>query len=353
MNREPAADEPKQPADTRRRLRFWGLLPSVDPAERREVLGSLFIPRSEMSVRLFRFAILMALSVVIASFGILNDSSAVVIGAMLIAPLMTPILGLAASAVMGWPTRLSAAAIQVAVASAGAVALAFAVSFLSPDDALLVLPKELVSRTSPTPWDLGIALAAGAAGAYVLIHRAELAALPGVAVAVALVPPLAVIGISLELGEGAMAAGALWLYLTNLAGIVLAAMVVFILTGFIPEMQMKRMGRQIRLGFIVAGLAVVVVLVPLAINSQEIISSARSDASLADQVSDWLGDETTLDVIDIETQGTDVFVTLAGPETPPPVQSLADSMADRLGDTGAVTVDWVESVEETARPATE
>ena len=343
-------DERKQPDRKRPPGRLWGLLPSLDPAQRREVLGSLFFPRSERREGLTRFAVLLTLSVVIASYGILSDSSAVVIGAMLIAPLMTPILGMAAALVMGWWRRFALVGIQVAAATGGVVALSLFTSILIPDDAITILPNELTARTSPTLLDLGIALAAGAAGAYVLIHRAELAALPGVAVSVALVPPLVVVGLSLELGEGDMAKGALWLYLTNQAGIVLAAMVVFILNGFIPERQMQRVGRRIRLGLIVATLAVLVVLIPLAINSEQIVSSARSDASIADQIGDWLGDETRLEVVELETPGHDIIVTLAGPEMPPPGQLLEDSMIDRLGDDGTLTIRWVESFEEIFGP---
>ncbi len=211
--------------------KFWSLKRQVDPSVRREVLGSLFFIGPRLRPYLIRFSVLLGLSVVIASFGILEDSTAVVIGGMLIAPLMTPVLGIAAATVMAWPRRLGTAVVQVAVASAGAIALAWLVALTTPDGVYaLVLPGELVSRTEPTLLDLGIAIAAGAAGAYVLVHKESVSALPGVAVAVALVPPLAVVGISLGFANYDDAGGAMLLYITNLAGIVLAAMVVFMLT---------------------------------------------------------------------------------------------------------------------------
>ncbi len=330
--------------------RFWSLLPQVDPSVRREVLGSLFFSGPRLRRYLIRFTVLLSLSVLIASWGILDDSTAVVIGGMLIAPLMTPVLGIAAATVMAWPRRLGTAVLQVAVATAGAIGMAWLVSLLFPDGVYaLVLPGELLSRTEPTLLDLAIALAAGAAGAYVLVHKESVSALPGVAVAVALVPPLAVVGISLGFGNYDDAGGAMLLYITNLAGIVLAAMVVFVLTGFVPEFQIRRGFKEIRLGFVVAAISVLVISVPLLANSLVVVNDARDQAAVRGAVENWLGDEPSLEVVELEVSGNDVTVNLMGPEQPPPAASLGTELASALGGDVNVTVGWIMLVEESTR----
>lgn len=330
--------------------RFWSLLPQVDPSVRREVLGSLFFSGPRLRRYLIRFTVLLSLSVLIASWGILDDSTAVVIGGMLIAPLMTPVLGIAAATVMAWPRRLGTAVLLVAVATAGAIGMAWLVSLLFPDGVYaLVLPGELLSRTEPTLLDLAIALAAGAAGAYVLVHKESVSALPGVAVAVALVPPLAVVGISLGFGDYDDAGGAMLLYITNLAGIVLAAMVVFVLTGFVPEFQIRRGIKEIRLGFVVAAISVLVISVPLLANSLLVVNDARDQAAVRGAVENWLGDEPSLEVVELEVSGNDVTVNLMGPEPPPPAASLGTELASTLGGDVNVTVGWIKLVEESTR----
>ena len=334
--------------------KFWSLSRQVDPSVRREILGSLFFIGPRQRPYLIRFSILLGLAVLIASLGILDDSTAVVIGAMLVAPLMTPVLGVAAATVMAWPRRLGTALLQVAIASAGAIALAWLVALVMPDGVYaLVLPDELVSRTEPTLLDLGIAIAAGATGAYVLVHKDALSALPGVAVAVALVPPLAVVGISLGLGNYDDARGAMLLYITNLAGIVLAAMVVFVLTGFVPEFQIRRGFKEIRLGFVVAAISVIGISAPLITNSVLVVNDSRDQAAVRGAVEKWLGDDPSLEVVELDVSGNDVTVGLVGPEPPPPAASLGTDLAGALGGDVNVTVGWVKEVKESTGPQSE
>jgi uncharacterized hydrophobic protein (TIGR00271 family) len=327
----------EHPADKRSRL--FGLLPQVSPERRHEILGSLFFTGPALRPYLIRFNILLALSVTIATFGIVADSVAVVIGAMLIAPLMTPVLGIAAGNITGSTRRLTITYVHVLVASVGAIFLAWLLAEIIPDDQFaLVLPAELLARTEPTPFDMGIALAAGAAGAFVLVQKEALAAAPGTAIAVALVPPLAVVGISLSIGEYSDALGALILYLTNLAGIVLAAMVVFALMGFIPENLFRTKGKQIRLGFIAALIAVVIVYIPLALNSRVLVSQAQGRAETSSAIQEWLGEDTDTEVFGFDEDQNEITVNLAGQDEPPPVDGLA-----KLLDTDKeVRVRWAE-----------
>ncbi|MGD8634643.1 MAG: amino acid permease, partial [Anaerolineales bacterium] len=144
------------------------------------------------------FFVMMGLSAVIATYGLLQGSTAVIIGAMLVAPLFTPILALSLAIVQG-DIRLLRLAIEAALKGIVlAVGLAVALSALSP---LRVVTSEIAVRTSPNLFDLAVALASGAAGAYALAREDVAAALPGVAIAAALVPPLGVIGVGLALGD--------------------------------------------------------------------------------------------------------------------------------------------------------
>ncbi len=170
-----------------------------DVDERKRVLGELFFEGPEWRPFLSRFIVLTVLSTTLAAFGLIADSAAVVIGAMLIAPLMTPILATAASLVHGQVGRLAVSLLVLSGGTLLAIAAGWGVSWLA--GATLTaeeLTPELLSRAAPSLLDLGVAIAAGLAAGYVITHSRAGSSLPGVAIAVALVPPLATAGVSLE-----------------------------------------------------------------------------------------------------------------------------------------------------------
>ena len=191
----------------------------ISPEERRAVLDAVALRQTKAS--LWRFAVLQILAVTIAVMGLVTDSAAVVIGAMLVAPLMSPIMGVAASLSMGWIARAARTMLLVLVAAAGSVALAYLLTSFVPGSGLTA---EVLARTSPGATDMVVALAAGLAGAYATVRPNVSASLAGVAVAVALVPPLAAVGVALQAGEMGLAQGALLLFFTNLSAIVLAVL---------------------------------------------------------------------------------------------------------------------------------
>ena len=175
------------------------------------------------------FAILF-LSGAIATLGLVLNSTAVVIGAMLVAPLLGPLLGLSLALAVGDGRLFVQTAATVLLGAAGIVALAALLTWLLP---FQTVTDEIAARTRPTTLDLAIAVFSGLAGAVVTASReARLSAsIPGVAVAVALVPPLGVAGFGLAVGQWPIAQGALLLFGANLAGIVLSGMGVFLLIG--------------------------------------------------------------------------------------------------------------------------
>ena len=206
------------------------------------------IARKAASIPSMSFFFLLVLSSAIATFGLLANSAPAIIGAMIIAPLMTPIMGLSYGVIqLSW-SQIVRSLITVVLG----VLVVVAISFLSSRFIdIRVTGTEMLSRAFPTLLDLGVAMAAGAAGAFVLSRESIRNSIAGVAIAVALVPPLAVVGIGLALGRRAtadiglsfrevglfaggsdIAAGAFVLFLTNLAAIILVAGMVMSYQGY-------------------------------------------------------------------------------------------------------------------------
>ncbi|MDD2902584.1 MAG: DUF389 domain-containing protein [Syntrophales bacterium] len=183
-----------------------------------------------------RFYALVATSTLIAAFGLIANSVAVIIGAMVVAPLMTPIFGMALALVRG-NAKLLGRALQ---AETLGVILAIGVSaiFGSLPLALEVTP-EMLARTQPTLLDMLVAVLAGFAGAYATIDEHLSPALPGVAIAVAVVPPLANAGLCLAVGAYLGMYGSMLLFLANLLSILLVSTVVFIASGLAKQIELE------------------------------------------------------------------------------------------------------------------
>jgi uncharacterized hydrophobic protein (TIGR00271 family) len=172
----------------------------------------------------------LTLSGAIATLGLALDSAAVVIGAMLVAPLLAPVVGLALSLAIG-DGRLAVQTGAIVLGSTLVVILVgAALTYALPFHTITL---EISARTRPTTLDLVIAVFSGLVGAVVTVARRSRlsAAIPGVAIAVALIPPLAVAGFGIGVGRGELIRGSLLLYGANLAGIVLSGMAVFLLVG--------------------------------------------------------------------------------------------------------------------------
>lgn len=273
------------------------------------------------------FAALMSFATAIATFGVKADSTAVVIGAMLIAPLMSPIMALSASILMGWPDKAMLAGRRVAVGVMIGVGGAFLMSMISPEFSSITANSEVLSRTSPTILDLLIALAAGAAGGYAMTHPEVGNSLPGVAIAVALAPPLAVVGYSLEELEFGFALGAFLLFLTNLVGIIVAAGVAYIVSGYSPWSHLSERADQAKRSVALIAVSVGIVAVPLAIIGDGIIQQTTTRSAVNELVEDWL-DDADYEVTRVHVTGDEYTVELIGSGALPDQQELADSIAE-------------------------
>jgi uncharacterized hydrophobic protein (TIGR00271 family) len=165
----------------------------------------------------------------IATFGLLENSAAVIIGAMIIAPLLAPIQALSFGVLDGSIRDIRASCISLVAGSVLAVGVS---TFLSHAIGLTILGSEVMSRTRPNLLDLGIAVAAGFVGGFARTRPSISNTIAGTAIAVALMPPLCVLGIGLASGDGHIASGSLLLFVTNLCGITLASTLVFFFAGY-------------------------------------------------------------------------------------------------------------------------
>lgn len=308
---DPSAD-PATLAETTTAVTDYLRTLDVGEETRSEVEQGLFFEGSTSLERTWRFVALMSFSTAIATFGITSDSTAVVIGAMLVAPLMTPILGMAASIVSGWSTRFLRSGGLVLVGIGIAIVLSFLLSRYVGGFLDVERNTQIASRVAPTLVDLAIAVAAGAAGAYANARRDVADSLPGVAIAVALVPPLSVVGTTLQAGELDMAIGAFLLFATNLVGIIVAAAVTFFLLGLTPWFRLEAEAKSIGRSFGTAVLALGLIAIPLALSGEDLLTSATTQASIDRVVDDFLAD-TDYQAISTNLRSGYVEVVVAGP----------------------------------------
>ena len=307
------------------------------------MLDELFPDDHRQTQYVKRFAVLIVLSTMIAAFGLLANSAAVVIGAMLVAPLMTPMLALSASLIYAQLRRFVGALLLVIFGTIAAIAVGWLVTFIAsggitPD----ALDSEILARTSPALLDLGIAVAAGLAGGYVLTHKGSMSSLPGVAIAVALVPPLATVGVTLRLGATDLALGALLLYSTNLIAIVLSASIVMLMSGFVPDhvRQLARGKMGIRL--LPWVVALIVVAVPLGVHTKAVVEEESFTRLVYQNVAQWDPRATILDLdTSIARDRATVVITVATSGDGRPAWELAQLIADSRGIDVDVDIDFL------------
>lgn len=284
-------------------IRLRQFMRALPTGRRTEVLEEL----DQASSPGFDFFLLVVLSCSIATFGLITDSAAVIIGAMLVAPLMSPILGLSLASVAGKQRMFRRAGGALVEGVLVAVVLSALLAWLThvlPFDILIVIPGEVMARTRPSPFDLGIALAGGAAAAYALAQPRISAALPGVAIATALMPPVCTVGIGIALGNSQVALGAALLFLTNLAAISLAGIVVFAALGFRPQNIRDTWHRIPRSLFVSAGL-VLVTAVPLVILTLRLVAQAQLSQDVREAVIAEIADLPDAQLVDAAIENSD------------------------------------------------
>ncbi|HXL35602.1 MAG TPA: DUF389 domain-containing protein [Ktedonobacteraceae bacterium] len=274
---------------------------------------------------------MLLLATVIATYGVLSNSTATVIGAMIVAPLMGPIMATTSAVVMGsLPRALRAFALTV-VGIIAVIIFSYLLSWIVPSFIISFTTNgEITSRINPGLLALLTALGAGAAGAFI-VSRAEIAdALGGVAIAISLVPPLCVVGISLRCGQMSAALGSFLLFMTNFLAILFAGGVVLVIIGLGKSAVLKEQLRLRRRGLILFVVCLLLVTIPLSVTAYQNITSATENANATTEVQNWLKG-TSYQVDTVSVNGQVVSVTVDGTGQIKPLQQLANQLARTLG----------------------
>lgn len=302
-----------------------------DPAYLPTFEEKLFIEGPFLKRRLTNFFVLLLLATVIATYGVLSSSTATVIGAMIVAPLMGPIMATTAAVVMGNVERAIRSLALVVVGVIVVIVASFLLSSVVPDVVISFTSNaEIVSRINPGMLALLTALGSGAAGAFIT-SRAEIAdSIGGVAIAISLVPPLCVVGIALQQGQIDAALGALLLFTTNFLAILFAGGVTLLLVGLhrLETNEKHTKVRRAGLALFLAG--ILIVTIPLAATAYQTITIATDNQKASSEVKTWLAD-TNYQVVNVNVNGRDVIVTVEGSGTLKPARSLANQIARALG----------------------
>jgi len=297
--------------------------------ERREIVVRDVTSGSEPGIR---FYLLLTTSALIAAFGLIANSTAVIIGAMLVSPLMTPIIGSSLGLVIGDGRLFANSLRSVVVGTVLAILFSSLLGFLP---LALEATPEMLLRVRPTLLDLFVAVLAGFAGAYAMIDEKVSPALPGVAIAVAIVPPLANTGICLSLGYYSGAFGSFMLFFANFLSILLVASATFILAGMSPSASLKKDKNFVR-SFLIAITGFVVVAAFLTYSLVTIVKERK----LKDTIEATLNLEfdklhsTSVDsyVYDIEDGKLYILASVRSPivMTPKDIKNLQDSFQSEI-----------------------
>jgi uncharacterized hydrophobic protein (TIGR00271 family) len=327
-------DSPKPPSLRVRLLYYWSRIMRPIDKERQ---GEVRVRLRDAAHPGFDFFLLVILSCTIATMGLLTNSVAIIIGAMLVAPLMSPILGMGLASITGDGHLLRDSISGVIQGAIVAVVVSFLWTWLNRNLPFILLqevPSEVIARTNPSPIDLTVAIAGGIAAAYALAQPHLSAALPGVAIATALMPPLCTVGVGLALDRTDIAGGAGLLFVTNMVAIAFAATLVFFALGFGPKpiTITNRLPRSL----IFAAFLTIALMVPLTYFSVNFVQRATEQREIEDVVQEEV--ERVLDAelvelsIDRDDEGLSMDMTL---RTSRPLYyqdsiSLQDAIAGRL-----------------------
>ncbi|MCH9815258.1 MAG: TIGR00341 family protein [Actinomycetia bacterium] len=308
----------------------------IDAADLDRMTGALFFEGMKQRSKLSRFWILLLLSGVIASAGVVSDSTATVIGAMIVAPLMTPIIGTALAFVLTDRAMLRRSVLLIVLGASAVIVIGFVFGLSDLLNTAVEGNPQVTGRVNPGLIDLVAALATGLVGAFALVRSDVSDTLPGVAIAISLVPPLAVCGLVLQDGQYAEAFGALLLFATNVSAIVATGTLTLIFYGV--REQAAASGRTV-LNLTKKSLAtvlgmVVLVAVPLAAGTLKIVGDQRIRFAATPIAVDW-AEQQNWAVVEVEVDDGLLTVTALG--APPQVEPAV--LRDQLDNAGLQEVD--------------
>jgi uncharacterized hydrophobic protein (TIGR00271 family) len=311
-------------------------MPSIAVSDISRMREKLFFEGEDRARKLSAFWTLLLLAAAIASAGVVSDSTATVIGAMIVAPLMTPIVGIVLAVTIGDGRNLAISAALVLTGALAVIGVGYGFGLLAEVPVDAARSSQVAGRVNPSLIDLAAAIATGAVGAFAVVRSDVSDTLPGVAIAISLVPPLAVAGLALEAGKSDEAAGALLLFMTNVGAILVTGVLVMALyrvrTAALESAVRPPLGRRAAVTMIVA--FVVVIAVPLAGSTARIVDERLTTASVTDVATKW-ADAAGWEIVTVRTGAEGVVVRALGPMPAPDPDKLRERLdADGLAHVG-------------------
>jgi len=303
---------------------------------------AVFFDGPNAQSRYSRFWLLLVLAAIIASAGVVADSTATVIGAMIVAPLMTPILGTMLATVLGDRANLIRSLLLVLAGAGAAIAIGYIVGSVVVTDVLADTNTQVAGRVSPGLIDLLAALGTGVVGSVALVRKDISDTLPGVAIAISLVPPLVVVGLTLESGSVAQALGALLLFATNVVAIIGTGIVVMSFYGVnkLSRTDMDGRAQSLRRPDVFLSFMVLIIGIPLALTSIGVAARAVVEGQVHSVADGWASD-VDWTITTVSTQGSEVLIRAEGPLPMPDTTPLKDGLAAAGITTENVTVELV------------
>ena len=282
----------------------------------------VFFEGTERGRRLSRYWLLLVLSAVIASAGVVSDSTATVIGAMIVAPLMTPILGIVLAVVLADAANLRRCLLLLIAGAATVVALSWLLGLLVPFPVVAATNSQVAARVTPRVVDLVAALATGAVGSVALARSDISDTLPGVAIAISLVPPLAVVGLTLQSGAPHQALGALLLFTTNVIAILASGIVVMALyRAYRPPGQATSPAFHRASAVVLIACLLLAVIIPLWVNSDRINKTTIRQSEVQAVAGHWASGA-GWSVASVTARGEQVLIEATGPSPAPSLAQL-------------------------------
>jgi uncharacterized hydrophobic protein (TIGR00271 family) len=297
---------------------------NIPVEERTAVFNSLFFHYKENWKS--SFGLMLILSIGIASLGLSENSTATIIGAMIIAPLGHPIVALGGAIALGWRKQSFRMLGIIIIGTFISIILAYLVGLTLTD---VTANEQILIRTSPDLRDIGIAVFAGTAGAYGYYRSEFSTVLSGVAIAVALVPPLCVSGLMIEEGHYILAKASFLLFATNFVGITFSTILVFFLLG----LRQKHNRKWFYKGTIIVILTGASIIIPLALNFNSFNSAALFQSSIYAKTSKVLDLSKDSPVIkDISIQGGAAIIVINPfPKNPEDIDRLTSELERSTG----------------------